>query len=147
MQICHIIYWPSLQTLQAFAYKLHSISPSMLWHGFPIVDTWFVYNYCGVSPLEWPMLWRITKNSKHNEGTYKWVNWAPIFFWYKLLPTTSGPWKFPKLRGLKVTYFHFPGTKNIQNWKHELIMQLSFFINNIKNLRQFSEKYFSKNGP
>ena len=26
-------------------------------------------------------------------------------------------------------------------------MQLSFFINKIKNLREFSEKYFSKNGP
>ena len=46
------------------------------------------------------------------------------------------------------TYFHFPSTKNIPNWKHELIfMHLSFFINKIKNLRQFSERYFSKNGP
>ena len=58
--------------------------------------------------LEWPMLWRITKNSLHNEGTCKWVNWAPIFFWYKLLPTTSGPQKFPKIRFLKVNFFHIP---------------------------------------
>ena len=59
--------------------------------------------------VEWPMLWRITKNSLHNEGTYKWVNWAPIFFWYKLLPTTSGPQKFAKIRAVKVDYFDFPG--------------------------------------
>ena len=31
--------------------------------------------------LEWPMLWHITKNSLHNEGIRKWVNWVPIFFW------------------------------------------------------------------
>ena len=59
--------------------------------------------------LEWPMLWRITKNSLHSEGIYKWVNWAPIFFWYKLLPTTSGPQKFAKIRVVKVDYFDFPG--------------------------------------
>ena len=59
--------------------------------------------------LEWPMLWRITKNSLHNEGIYKWVNWAPIFLWYKLLPTTSGPQKFAKIRVVKVDYFDFPG--------------------------------------
>ena len=52
--------------------------------------------------------------------------------------TTSGPRKFSKTRGLKVTYFHFSSTKNIPNGKHELVfMQLSFFINKIKNLRQF----------
>ena len=61
-----------------------------------------------------PRLWRITKNSLHNEGIYKWVNLVPIFFWYKLLPTTSGPWKFSKIRGLKVTYFHFPNKKIFQ---------------------------------
>ena len=59
--------------------------------------------------VEWPMLWRITKNSLHNEGTYKWVNWTPIFFWYKLLPTTSGPQKFAKIRVVEVDYFDFPG--------------------------------------
>ena len=26
------------------------------------------------SALEWPALWRITMNSLHNEGIYKWVN-------------------------------------------------------------------------
>ena len=26
------------------------------------------------SSLEWPALWRITMNSLHNEGIYKWVN-------------------------------------------------------------------------
>ena len=32
------------------------------------------------SGVEWPMLWRITQNSLHNEGIGKWVNWAPIIF-------------------------------------------------------------------
>ena len=59
--------------------------------------------------LEWPILWRITKNSLRSEGIYKWVNLAPIFFWYKLLPTTSGPQKFAKIRVVKVDYFDFPG--------------------------------------
>ena len=36
------------------------------------------------SRVECPRLWRITKNSLHNEGTYR-VNWVPIFFWYLLL--------------------------------------------------------------
>ena len=62
------------------------------------------------SRVECPRLWRITKNSLHNEGTYiyKWVNWVPIFFSYELLPTTSGPKKFPKIRVLKVNYFQLP---------------------------------------
>ena len=59
--------------------------------------------------IEWPMLWRITKNYLHNEGTCKWVNRAPIFFWYELLPTTSGPQKFKKIGVVKVDYFDFPG--------------------------------------
>ena len=79
--------------------------------------------------------WRPIKMSKFR---------ANIF----LIRTTSNYFWASEIRGLKVTYFHFPSTKNIPNWKHELIfMQLSFFINKIKNLRQFSEKYFSKNGP
>jgi hypothetical protein len=32
------------------------------------------------SRVECPRLWGITKNSLHNEGIYKWVNLAPIFF-------------------------------------------------------------------
>ena len=82
--------------------------------------------------IGWPRLWQSTTISLHNEGLYKWVNFTPIFFWYELLLTTSGPWKFSKIRDLKVTYFHFPSKKNIPNWKHDLIfMQLSFFINKI----------------
>ena len=50
--------------------------------------------------LGWPKLWR-------------WVNSTPIFFWYKLLSTTSGPQTFSKIRCLKVTYFHLPSKKNI----------------------------------
>ena len=52
-----------------------------------------------------PRLWRITKNSLHNEGIYKWVNLAPMFFWHELLPTTSGPQKFAKISVFKVDNF------------------------------------------
>ena len=38
----------------------------------------------------------------------QWVNSMSIFFWYKLLPTTSGPQNFPKIRVLKVIYFSLP---------------------------------------
>ena len=37
------------------------------------------------------------------------VNLAPIFFLYKLLPTTSGPQKFKKIGVVKVDYFDFAG--------------------------------------
>ena len=47
--------------------------------------------------VEWPMLWLITMNSLHNEGIYEWVNQAPIFVWYQLLPTTYGLQQFAKL--------------------------------------------------
>ena len=43
-----------------------------------------------------------------NEGIYKWINSASTFFWYKLLPTTSEPQKFQKIRFWKVSFFHFP---------------------------------------
>ena len=59
--------------------------------------------------VEWPMLWRIMKNSLYNEGICKWINWAPIFFWYKLPPTTSGPQKFANIEVVKIDYFNFPG--------------------------------------
>ena len=58
--------------------------------------------------VECPMLWRITKHSLHNEGICKWVNWAPIFFWYKLLQTTYGPQQFAKIGVVKVDYFDLP---------------------------------------
>ena len=70
---------------------------------------------------------------------------APIFFWYQLLWTTSGPQKFSKIRVLKVNYFHLPKKKNTSNWNHGLIlMLLLFFINKIQNLYQFSEKNYLK---
>ena len=73
-------------------------------------NIWREYDFTRVLwGLEWPMLWRITKNSLNNEGTCKWVNWAPIFFWYKLLPTTSRPQKFKKIGVVKVDYFDFAG--------------------------------------
>ena len=60
-------------------------------------------------------------------------------FWYDLLPLTSGPQKFSKIRVLKVNYFHLLSKKNTSNWNHGLIlMLLLFFINKIKDLRQIS---------
>ena len=61
-----------------------------------------------VQPIGCARFWRIMKNSLHSEGTCKWVNWAPIFFWYELLTTTSGPQKFAKIGVVKVDYFDFP---------------------------------------
>ena len=56
---------------------------------------WLISNidmyYIGRQWLEYPRLWRITMIYQHIEGIYKWVNSAPIFVWYKLLRTTSGP--------------------------------------------------------
>ena len=82
--------------------------------------------------------WRPIKRSKFRANIFL-IQATSNYFWAS---------KVLKIRGLKVTYFHFPSTKNIQNWKCELIfMQLSFFINKMKNSHQFSKKYFSKNGP
>ena len=57
------------------------------------------------STLGCPKLWRIMKNSLHNEGIYKWVNLTPMFFWHELLSTTSGPQKFAKISVFKVDNF------------------------------------------
>ena len=66
-------------------------------------------------------------------------------FWYQLLPTTYGPQKFAKIGVLKVNYFHLPRKKITQNWNHGSIFMLQlFFINKIKNLRQFQEKSLQK---
>jgi hypothetical protein len=62
----------------------------------------------------------------------------------ELLPTTYGPQKFSKIRVLKVAYFHLHSKKYPKLKNRAIII---FFINNIKTLHQFSEKYFSKNGP
>ena len=42
---------------------------------------------------------------KHNEGIFKWINSAPILFWYQSLWTTFGPQKLSKIRVLKVIVF------------------------------------------
>ena len=53
-----------------------------------------------------------------------------------------------KKQRFKSHLFSFSQNNKFPNWKHELIfMQILFFINKTKTLRQFSEKYFSKNGP
>ena len=79
----------------------------------------------------------------HDDPLTQWVNFGPIFFWYELLPTASGPWKFSKIRGLKITYFHFPSTKNIPNIEnmrqffcnyHSLIIKLKIYVNFQKNI-------------
>ena len=62
-----------------------------------------------ISLVEWPALLRITMNSLHNEGIYKLVNQAPIFFLNQLLPTTQGLQQFAKIGAVKVDYFDFPG--------------------------------------
>ena len=94
--------------------------------------------------LEWPMLWRITKNSLLNEGTYKWVNWAPIFFWYKLLPNTYGPQKFQKSEFLKliISLLHYFWHQNWAQW-HKMSGEnthLYFFYFWFKNKRFWGEK-------
>ena len=70
------------------------------------------------------------------------VQFSANIFWYQLvLPTTYGPQKFSKSRVLKVNYFYLPREEITQNWNHGLIFMLVLFsINEIKNLRQFSEK-------
>ena len=58
------------------------------------------------------------------------------------------PRKFSKIWFLNVNNFHLSRVKIDPNWNHELIlMQLLFWINKIKNLHQFSDNHFSKNGP
>ena len=89
-----------------FIAKIIFLMPLLMWL---FDDFYSPQNPWKTYAIEWPMLWRIMKNSLHNEGTCKWVNWAPIFFWYELLPTTSGPQKFEKIGVLKVDYFDFPG--------------------------------------
>ena len=98
--------------------------------------------------LEWPMLWRITKNSLHNEGTYKWVNWAPIFFdsnYFQLLRVLSSLQKsaFSKLIILFFQYFW------CQNWNqgHNLSgknTHIFFFYFWFKNKRVWAEKIRKK---
>ena len=52
----------------------------------------------------------------------------------------GGPQKFSKIKVLKVNYFHLLRKKNLR-WKSWLNFNaILFFINNIKDLHQFSEK-------
>ena len=96
-----VFKWSEFHFYEVTSYKIHTL----------VIEIFFtLHRYCTVTAqywcsVEWPMLWHIMKNSLHNEGTYKWVNWAPIFFWYKLLPTTSGPQKFAKISIFKVDRF------------------------------------------
>ena len=94
-----------------------------------------------------PRLWRITKNSLHNEGIYKWVNLAPIFFWYELLPTTSGPQKFAKISVFKVENFVLsillvPKLRSVAQieWKKHPYLFFSTFGSKINEFGQKSEK-------
>ena len=56
-----------------------------------------------------------------------------------------GPQKFSKVRVLKDNYFHLLKKTNISNRNHGIIVMLllGFFMNKIKNSRQFSEKHIS----
>ena len=46
--------------------------------------------------------------TNHDKVLTQWRH-MPIFFWYELLPLTSGPQKFSKIGAVKVDYFDFPG--------------------------------------
>ena len=96
--------------------------------------------------LGWPMLWRITAIYEHNEGLWKWVNFAPIFFRYELLPTTSGPQKFPKIRFFKVNFFHLSMHITNELWKFgNISIQKLICISDYTFKGPFLEKYFSEN--
>ena len=73
--------------------------------GVIILCTCMHLSYVHTCLIGCPRFWRITKNSLQSEGIYKWVNLEPIFFWYKLLPTTFGPQKFAKISVFKVDSF------------------------------------------
>ena len=53
------------------------------------------------------LIWKVDENPS-NPMFVQWVNLVPIFFWCELLPTTYRTQKSPKIRFLKVNYFHLP---------------------------------------
>ena len=90
--------------------------------------------------LECPRLWRIKKNSLHNESIYKWVNSAPLFLdsnYFELLTVLSSLQKsaFLKLTILFFTYFWC----QIEWKKHPFFSTIWF-----KNKRVWEEKIRNK---
>ena len=91
-----IPYYPKVQFLQL---EVHHF---LLIREFGSIRVWFCNNFHKIfqyidkynNPwvnLECPRSWWIMMIYHHIEGIYKWVNSAPIFFWYQLLWTTCGP--------------------------------------------------------
>ena len=115
-----------------------------------LVGTYILTIYISIDAyiLGCPKLWRITKNSLHNEGIYKWVNLAPIFFWYELLPTTSGPQKFAKISvfivdNFVLSIFLVPKLRSVAQieWKKHPYFFFYFWF---KNKRVWTEKIGKK---
>ena len=95
-----------------------------------------------------PRLWRITKNSLHNEGTYKWVNWEPIFFDTNYFQLLLGLRSLQKSAFLKLTIllFQYFWCQNWDQW-HKLSgknTHIFFFYFWFKNKRVWAEKIGKK---
>ena len=94
-----LVFWPTPEQIKAFR----------------TFSMWFVkknnFQIVSVNTIQasgWTWLKWITRKCWHYEITCQWVNFAPIFFWYHLLPLTFGPQKFSKIGVLKSNYFHSP---------------------------------------
>ena len=66
--------------------------------------------------LLWPQFFFLTVCTLKLRVLTQWRHmpmgqFMPIFFWYKLLPLTSGPQKFSKIGAVKVDFFDFPSKK------------------------------------
>ena len=95
--------------------------------------------------LECPRLWRITKHSLHNEGTYKWVNSAPIFFDSNYLRFSAVCTKSEFLK-LIILFFPYFWQQNLNqchklSWKNTHIYFFYFWF---KNKRVWAEKIRNK---
>ena len=80
------------------------------------LDNWSAQ---GLIKTTWTSLRVDMVGTNHNKVLYyesicQWVSFLPIFFWYDLLPLTTEPQKFSKIRVLKVNYFLLPRKKNLK---------------------------------
>ena len=89
------IHWWLLTKAGTFFLLFFLLSPHLFYsmEGHYIVSNFGMYvvdegcyicmvkSLCILFTIECPRLWRITINSLHNEGIYKWVNSTQIFFW------------------------------------------------------------------
>ena len=82
--------------------------------------------------------WRPIKMSKFRANIFL-IQTTSNYFW------ASEVFKTQKFRSHLFSFFKYKKYPKLKTWI--IFMQLSFFINKNKNLRQFSEKYFSRIGP